>query len=168
MLQSAYSAVEKPRIGTQRLREIVIGFWTALTQSRYTCWHAVSVRRLTSPQWVVAHLAQGSRLHSLVSEGLLPVPRQCWLSTSLDLPSGPFMQRTLLVVDPPPQLAEHGNQGSTRHLIPPQKKSGQKCIKFIRLSERYENSSLTSLSGEQTWDHLNILQTHAHRNDSAL
>lgn len=77
----------------------------------------VNVRRLTAPQWVVAHLAQGSRLHSRVVEGLLPVPRQCLLSTSLDLPSRPFMQRTLLVWDPPPQLAEHGDQGSIRHLI---------------------------------------------------
>lgn len=28
------------------------------------------------------------------------------------------MQRTLLIWDPPPQLAEHGDQGSTLHLNP--------------------------------------------------
>ncbi|TNN83930.1 hypothetical protein EYF80_005801 [Liparis tanakae] len=77
----------------------------------------VNASGLTAPQWVEAHLAQGRMLHSRVEEGLLPVPRQCLLSTSRDLPSGPFVQRTLLVCDPPPQLAEHGDQGSIRHLI---------------------------------------------------
>lgn len=75
--------------------------------------------RLTGPQWVTAHLAQGSWLHCLVCEGFLPVPRQCLLPNSLDLPSGPFVQRTLLVWDPPPQVAEHDDQGSTRHLTQP-------------------------------------------------
>lgn len=80
---------------------------------------------LTGPQEVVAHLAQGRRLHGLASEGFLPAPRQFGLSTSSDLPSGPFMQRTILVWAPPPQVAEHGDQASTRHLIKQEEKSSR-------------------------------------------
>lgn len=76
----------------------------------------VCVFTLTGPHWVVVHLPHGCWLHSRVMEGLLPAPRQCWLPTSLHLLSGPFVQRTRLVWDPPPQLAEQGDHASTRHL----------------------------------------------------
>jgi len=57
-----------------------------------------------------------------VLEGLLPAPRHCLLSTSFELPSEPFMQRAFLDWDPPPQVAEQGDQASTCHLNQPEEK----------------------------------------------
>ena len=72
---------------------------------------------LTGPQPDTAHLTQGRVLQGRLSPGLLPAPStQRWAATLLAPPSGPLRQLTLRLCTPPPQLAEHRDQGDASHL----------------------------------------------------